>query len=182
MYGIDIVSQRLSRLDKEVIKFSLEISGSKVAVEFGMGSGRLTVILGLIGFDVYAYDLYINESILSIGDAMGLSIHLRSVNISSLKSSEIPENIGIFVAERVLHFLKFYESLRILKVMAGKMEVGGRMFLSFSGINSPLGYKYPDKNKPVEERFCKLDEDVSRTFKIDVPVCLYSPEAHPLGY
>ncbi len=174
MYGIDIVSKRLSKLDKEVIRFALESKG--VAVEFGAGYGNLSLILSLIGYKTYIYDLNPSEKLLKVKDLLNLNLFVFKRDIRDITSNELPKGIRIFVAERILHFLRYEECLRILKIVSGKMEKGGRMFLSFSGLNSPLGEGYEHKDLPIEKRFCEPSSDISKKFSIDVPICLYTLE------
>lgn len=173
MYGIDVVSKRLSFLDKEVIKFALDWKGTKCVVEFGAGSGRLSLILALLGYRVFVYDKVKPVFIEKLKD-LGLKVEFKSQDIGKIKSHNLPEIIGIFVAERVLHFLRFSETKRVLKIVLNRMEKGGRLFVSLSGLNSPLGEGYAHKDLPVEKRFCTPSDKVMEKFKIDVPICLYT--------
>jgi SAM-dependent methyltransferase len=175
MYGIDVSSKRLGYLDREVLKFALDWKGSKFSVEFGAGSGRLSLILALLGYRVYIYDLG-DVELLNLAKTLKLKIFHEKTDIRYIKTSDLPEKISIFVAERVLHYLRFEESRRVLARVIRKMEKGGRLFLSLSGINSPIGKDYEHRDFPVEKRFCLPSREVMEKFKIDVPICLYDIE------
>lgn len=175
MYGIDVSSKRLGYLDREVLKFALDWKGSKFSVEFGAGSGRLSLILALLGYRVYIYDLG-DVELLKLAKALKLKIFHEKTDIRYIKTSDLPERISIFVAERVLHYLRFEESRRVLARVIRRMEKGGRLFLSLSGINSPIGKDYEHRDFPVEKRFCLPSREVMEKFKIDVPICLYDIE------
>ena len=175
MYGIDVSSKRLGYLDREVLKFALDWKGSKFSVEFGAGSGRLSLILALLGYRVYIYDLG-DVELLKVAKALKLKIFHEKTDIRYIKTSDLPERISIFVAERVLHYLRFEESRRVLARVIRRMEKGGRLFLSLSGINSPIGKDYEHRDFPVEKRFCLPSREVMEKFKIDVPICLYDIE------
>lgn len=175
MYGIDVSSKRLGYLDREVLKFALDWKGSKFSVEFGAGSGRLSLILALLGYRVYIYDLG-DVELLNLAKALKLKIFHEKTDIRYIKTSDLPEKISIFVAERVLHYLRFEESRRVLARVIRRMEKGGRLFLSLSGINSPIGKDYEHRDFPVEKRFCLPSRKVMEKFKIDVPICLYDIE------
>jgi SAM-dependent methyltransferase len=175
MYGIDVLSKRLGYLDREVLKFALDWKGSKFSVEFGAGSGRLSLILALLGYRVYMYDLG-DVELLNLAKALKLKIFHEKTDIRYIKTSDLPEKISIFVAERVLHYLRFEESKRVLTRVIRRMEKGGRLFLSLSGINSPIGKDYGHRDFPVEKRFCLPSREVMEKFKIDVPICLYDIE------
>ncbi len=172
MYGIDVVSLRLGRLDKEILRFALDWKGPKFAVEFGAGSARLSIILALMGYRVYIYDVA-EIGFLDFAENLNLKVFYKKTDIRRLKISDLPERISVFVAERVLHFLKFEESRKILSKVIKRMERGGRLFLSLSGINSPIGEGYKGRDLPVEERFFLPSDEVMEKFKIDVPICLY---------
>ncbi len=172
MYGIDVVSLRLGRLDKEILRFALDWKGPKFAVEFGAGSARLSIILALVGYRVYIYDVA-EIGLLDLAENLNLKIFYKKTDIRELKTSDLPERISIFVAERVLHFLKFDESRKVLSKVIRRMEKGGRLFLSLSGINSPIGEGYKGRDLPVEKRFFLPSDEVMEKFKIDVPICLY---------
>jgi SAM-dependent methyltransferase len=175
MYGIDVSSKRFGYLDREVLKFALDWKGSKFSVEFGAGSGRLSLILALLGYRVYIYDLG-NVELLNLAKTLKLKIFHEKTDIRYIKTSDLPEKISIFVAERVLHYLRFEESRRVLARVIRRMEKGGRLFLSLSGINSPIGKDYGHRDFPVEKRFCLPSREVMEKFKIDVPICLYDIE------
>ncbi len=172
MYGIDVVSLRLGRLDKEILRFALDWKGPKFAVEFGAGSARLSIILALMGYRVYIYDVA-EIGFLDFAENLNLKVFYKKTDIRRLKISDLPERISVFVAERVLHFLKFEESRKVLSKVIKRMERGGRLFLSLSGINSPIGEGYKGRDLPVEERFFLPSDEVMEKFKIDVPICLY---------
>jgi SAM-dependent methyltransferase len=175
MYGIDVSSKRFGYLDREVLRFALDWKGSKFSVEFGAGSGRLSLILALLGYRVYIYDLG-DVELLNLAKTLKLKIFHEKTDIKYIKTSDLPEKISIFVAERVLHYLRFEESRRVLARVIRKMEKGGRLFLSLSGINSPIGKDYEHRDFPVEKRFCLPSREVMEKFKIDVPICLYDIE------
>ncbi len=175
MYGIDVSSKRLGYLDREVLKFALDWKGSKFSVEFGAGSGRLSLILALLGYRVYIYD-FGDVELLNLAKALKLKIFHEKTDIRYIKMSDLPEKISIFVAERVLHYLRFEESRRVLARVIRRMEKGGRLFLSLSGINSPIGKDYEHRDFPFEKRFCLPSREVMEKFKINVPICLYDIE------
>jgi SAM-dependent methyltransferase len=175
MYGIDVSSKRLGYLDREVLRFALDWKGSKFSVEFGAGSGRLSLILALLGYRVYIYDLG-DVELLNLAKTLKLKIFHEKTDIRYIKTSDLPEKISIFVAERVLHYLRFEESRRVLARVIRRMEKGGRLFLALSGINSPIGKDYEHRDFPVEKRFCLPSREVMEKFKIDVPICLYDIE------
>ncbi len=179
--GIDVGQRRVSSLGKRVIRFALSGEApSKVCVELGPGRGRLAIVLALLGFRCYLYDsdpslaphyARINACLGEYGD---IKFHLMDVR--DMGYGDLPEGVGLVVAERVLHHVRFREAVRILKVLRNRTLPGGRFFLSFSGLNSPIGEGYPDRDLPVEERWSPLPPDVGRRYDISGEVCLYTEE------
>ncbi len=179
--GIDVGSYRVSSLGKEALRFALSgVSPSKVYVEIGPGKGRLAVIFALLSFRCHLYDSdpSLIEHYRSLTRCFGVEgqLFFNLQDVRTLRYRDLPEGIGVFVAERVLHHLKFSESVRVLKILRNRMLPGGRVFLSLSGLNSPIGKGYPHANLPVEERYSSLSPDVANKFKITGKVCLYTPE------
>ena len=179
--GIDVGAYRVSSLGKEALRFAL--SGeppSKVYVEIGPGKGRLAVIFALLSFRCHLYDSdpSLVEHYRSLTHCFGLEDQLffKLKDVRNIRYGDLPEGIGVVVAERVLHHLRFRESVKVLKILRNRMFPGGRVFLSLSGLNSPIGEGYPHASLPVEKRYAPLPPDVANKFKITGKVCLYTPE------
>ncbi len=179
--GIDVGQRRISALGKEVIRFALSGKApSKVCVELGPGRGRLAPILALMGFRCHLYDsdpslashyAKLNACLKEYG-----TLHFCPKDIRNIGYGDLPEGVGLVVAERVLHHVRFEEAVRVLRVLRNRTLPGGRFFLSFSGLNSPIGEGYPDRERPVDERWSPLPPDVGRRFDMSGEVCLYDVE------
>lgn len=176
--GIDVGAERVSSLGKEVVRFALSgAAPSRLYVEVGAGKGRLAAVMSLLGFRCHLYDhdpslVPHYRRLKGCFGMEGLEFHLKDVR--DLRYRDVPEGIGVVVAERVLHHLKFREAVRVLKLLKNRILPGGRFFLSFSGLNSPIGEGYPYAHLPVEERYGRLRGDVAERFRITGEVCLYA--------
>ena len=200
-HGIDISKTRLDDIDRAVVAFALGYKGKKVAVDLGCGSGRVSIILALIGFDVYLYDIQdLTEYFAGVGEALDISekLHFIRADIQSLivshninndtKAGEegseqvkhvLPPDIVIAISQRTLHHLPYQDTKNILQAVHNKMIVNGKMFLSVSGLESKLaegiggalGYECADS--PVAERFCQVGEVGKSVYSINGNVCLY---------
>ncbi len=172
---------RLDRLGREVLLYALSRKGGrKTYVEFGPGKGRLALAIALLGYDVHLYERKgeLEGHYRKVVDCtdMGLKVRFHIKDITHITYRDLPDGISVFVASRVLHYLRYGDALRVLKVVRAKMERGGRLFMMFSGISSPLSEGYPDVGKPVEMRFSHLSRDVAGRFGIGERVCLYGEE------
>ena len=58
--GIDIISNRITKLEKEAIRFALELPRNSVCLDLGAGSGFLGIILVFLHQQVYFIDQKIN--------------------------------------------------------------------------------------------------------------------------
>ncbi|MCD5381165.1 MAG: hypothetical protein LR008_01155, partial [Candidatus Pacebacteria bacterium] len=73
--------------------------------------------------------------------------------------------------QRAIHYLPYDKALNLLKNL--RKIVTGRLYISVTGIDSAIGDNYQDKEKIVQERFCRLSSDAAGTFNIHEPLCLY---------
>ncbi|NPB03290.1 MAG: class I SAM-dependent methyltransferase [Thermotogae bacterium] len=182
--GVDVGHKRIDRLAREVLGFALNWSVPiRSYVEIGAGKGRLAVIMALLNFRVLLFDkdIALKNHYQRIVKAIGPDISLKFIpkDLRDLSYADVPQGIGIVVASRVLHYLRYREALGVLRILRNRMVKGGRIFVSLSGLHSPLAEGYP--RAPIEERFFLLSEELRRKFSITEPVCLYSlQDAHRL--
>ncbi len=179
-YGIDIAKGRVDALDKEVIDFAMKYKGKKIAIDLGSGQSRLSVILALLGFEVWCYDIKDHSKyfatlgkILEVGD----KIHFKRIDISKLTYDDLPNDISIVISQRVLHHLKYYDTQDLLKKIYKKIsDTNSKLYVSLSGLNSKLSKGYACLSSPIENRFCKVGEIGKDIYSISSNVCLYSKE------
>jgi len=178
-HGIDISQVRLDDLDRKIINFALNWKGRKVAIDFGSGEGRVSIILALIGFEVHLYDTRdLSEHFTQLAKSLKLEdrIHFHQTDISKLNVEDLPEEITILIAQRVLHYLKFEEAKKLIQIASKKMQEDAQLFASVTGLNSQIGESYPDKDKNIEDRFAEVSGDAKDIFSIHNPVCLYEQD------
>jgi hypothetical protein len=178
-YGIDISKGRVDNLDKSVIRYAIDYKGKKVAVDIGSGQSRLSVVLALLGFDVWCYDIEDHSKYFAtLNDIIGVEerIHFNQLDLSTLSYLELPDDIIIAVSQRCLHHLPYLDAKNILTILNKKMAKNGRVYISLSGINSKLSNGYKCANSPVTERFCEVGETGKTIYSIDGNVCLYDKE------
>ncbi len=177
-YGIDIAKGRVDTLDKEVIDFAIKYKGKKVAIDLGSGQSRLSVILALLGFEVWCYDIKDHSKyfatlskVLEVGD----KLHFKKIDISKLTYEDLPTDIIVVISQRVLHHLKYTDTKNLLKKINKKMSNSNvKLYISLSGLNSKLSQGYKCLDSPIENRFCKVGEVGKDIYSISSNVCLYN--------
>ena len=78
----------------------------------------------------------------------------------------------------MVHYLKYNETVKLLKQLKSVLTEDARVFVGVSGLASPLGNGYPDRNKPITQRFSPLslkNQEIRRHLMLK-PVCLYTVE------
>jgi len=178
-YGIDIAKGRVDDLDKDTIRFATSYKGRKVAVDIGSGQSRLSVILALLGFEVWCYDIEDHSKYFAtLEKELDLKgrVHFMQVDISTLSYSDLPSDIVIAVSQRTLHHLPNADAKSMLEKLYSKTIIGGRLYVSLSGLGSKLADDYKCANSPVADRFCEVGEVGKEVYSIGSKVCLYSKE------
>ncbi len=176
-HGVDISSQRMDDLDRKCLQFALEKNSDELAaVDLGCGLGIQGVRIALSGIKTLLIDFLDIES--RIGQCSGLlnlqNIQFLQKDARLLVPQDLPEKIQILYSQRFIHYLKFAEAEALIAMVAGRMETGGRVFLSASGIDTELADGYADRGKAVHDRYAPLSEAMALKHQIHEPVCLYS--------
>jgi hypothetical protein len=176
-HGVDISSQRMDDLDRKCLLFALEQkSDDLAAVDLGCGLGIQGIRLALTGIETLLIDsLDIENRVSQCSDLLNLqNIQFLKKDVRLLLPEDLPEKVQILYSQRFIHYLKFEEADSLIKMMAGRMETGGRVFLSASGIDTELADGYADRGKAVRDRYSPLSEAMALKHQIHEPVCLYS--------
>ncbi len=176
-YGIDISERRLDDLDKQILHFALNYrAGDKVAIDLGCGFGRVSVMLALIGFEVWLFDTRdLDGHFKRVAKDLELEgkLNFFKKDIAKITKNDLQRRAGIVVAQRVLHHLPFASAKQVVEIVTDQLGKEGRVFASFSGLNSEIGKDYQHAQNIIEKRFSKVSADNQEKFKISEEVCLY---------
>ncbi len=176
-HGIQITSQRIGSLEKELIKYSLDIPKSSLVLDLGGGNGFISIILSLIQKQVYYYDLKIDFKLKIFKKLFSSKkLNLIKKDLKKIKYIDFPKNIDIIYSARFFHYLTYKESDDLLKKLSKNLKKDGKIFLTLSGIDSNIGINYKCKDIKIEERSCFLSKSNQSRFKIKEKVTLYKKE------
>lgn len=176
-HGVDISSQRMDDLDRKCLQFALEQNSDDLAaVDLGCGLGIQGIRLALTGIETLLIDtLSIKNRLKQLTDLLELqNIQFLQKDVRLLLPEDLSEKIQILYSQRFIHYLKFDEAEALIKMIAERMETGGRVFLSASGIDMELADGYSDRDKAVHDRYSPLSGNMALKHQIHEPVCLYS--------
>lgn len=177
--GIDIISKRFSTFEKKVLIECLDLKKDEIIYDLGSGQSFFSIVLAFLGKRIFAIDKDFEKgSFLKIQILKKLfrltSLHIQKRDISKMNYKDFQNNISLIYSGRFLHYLKYPDAQKLLKILHKKMKVGGKLYFSVSGIDTDLAKNYEGKNVEIENRFFKISEDLQKRFQIEEKVCLYS--------
>lgn len=182
--NIDLLAQE--HIDKVVFARGV---GNALALDLGCGFGRQSVEFALLGADVAAIDLIDTSLFISRLLSSRMWHEDREINdvgkvqffkarIEKTDPSSFQRAIDAVYSQRSLHYLRYNDSLKMLKKIRSYCSASCQVFVGVSGLDSPLGDGYGDFGAPIQKRFSTLDLHNSeiRKHNIIAPVCLYRPD------
>lgn len=128
------------------------------------------------GFHVDAFDSEPpNAGLVRVNELLGERIRYSTIDAERLSDADVQDSYKIVYANRFLSHLRFDPARRLLRLIASHLCEGARLYLSFSGLDSPLGEGYGDRDKPVEDRYAVVNAALSRENQLAAAMCLYRP-------
>lgn len=173
-HGIDIASQRIDDLDLQCLQYIQELasSGNPRVLDFGAGRCGFSnrVAQEVPAAEVIAVDLSDHRQHAVAG------VTFVQSEITEYLSSQDGTFFDIAYSQRTIHYLPYEAAKESLQTLQKKVQNGGRLYLSASGLYSELSEGYADADKPVTARFSRLSSAMSLTHNICEPVCLYTED------
>lgn len=183
--GADISSARLDSLDFSYLSFAMNRLAENTnkkrklnIVDLGCGLGVPTMSTAFMGASCYFFDIVDLFAYYASYKKINpkLQIKFRKADISKAHMSIYPKKIDVIYSQRTIHYLRFSEAESLVGKMYSRLSVGGRAFISVSGLDSELGDGYEDKRLDVRDRFSLLSGKMSEKHGIQEQVCLYRPD------
>jgi cyclopropane fatty-acyl-phospholipid synthase-like methyltransferase len=180
MRGIDIISKRFSAFEKRALREILDFKKDDLIYELGAGRGNFSLILAFLNKKVISLDLSFEGNfwkLILVKKLFSLkNFQAKKADIAKMNYGDFENNISFIFAGRFLHYLKYDEAERLLKILKKKMQKGGHLYFSISALGTDLARDYNGENIKIEERFFKIKKELRGRFKIKESVCLYSLE------
>lgn len=176
-HGIQITSSRMGKLEKKLIKYTLDLPKSSVGLDLGAGNGYISILLSLMQKNIYFYDLKIDFK-LKIFKKLFASkkLYLKKKNLKEVEYIDFPKNIDFVYSARFLHYLTYDEAENLLRKFSKNMKSGAKIFITVSGLNSDIGINYDCAGKDIKKRNCFLSKSNQSRFEIKEKITLYKKE------
>ena len=184
-YGGAISQQREDRLDESALERACQLLASAsgrapVAYDVGAGYGAMAMKFAAAGCNVVACDIAPMPALRSFAlqTRSILPKHIIERDAREVDWAALPAP-DLLYSQRFLHYLRFNDAIALVRSML-RPEHACYVYLSMSGIRSELGDDYPDR--PLQERFAYLNDEMIKKHGIAQEVCLYDiPDARALA-
>ena len=171
-HGVDIASQRQDALDLSSLEFirqQLSIHQKVQAVDLGGGFGAHSIKMAKLGASVTLIDI---ADIPTVHFPHNLSFIQK--DFIELTNEDIQNNIDVLYSQRAIHYLPYSEAKKLLQWIYSRMKNGGAVFISAAGLKAEYGITYLDRDKPIENRFNYIANDMQQKFNVYQKLVLYS--------
>lgn len=178
--GVDIASQRQDELDLAAVA-AVQARKTPAVVDLGGGFGTQSLRFAAAGASVTMIDLADMASenfarAVAAGQAAEGQLRFVKKDFSAITAADIPDSIDILYSQRAIHYVPYAEAKRILTQMFNAMSKGGEVFISAAGWDTEYGKTYPDRDKPVEERFSMVAPDMQEKHGITHRIVTYAEQ------
>ena len=183
MYGKQVDHKKVDLLGKEALKFVKKKteSGPILALDLACGVAAHTVKMAALGANVIACDIHYHQALMeeycnrrNSSEAGSISFVKNDMQTFCAESEENLYDMVYF--QRAIHYLEYHQAKKLTFHLRRILKPSALLFISASGLHSELGYRYKHKNKPIAQRFIRLNKDMRITHEINSPVCLYSQQ------
>ena len=181
-YGGCVSMYTPDELDKRALEYARELaalnSKQKLYVA-DLGSSPFcpqSIRFADCGLHVDAFDLEPPHPELdNIKSELSGEINYVNKNIKDV-GSDMLHQYSMVYTNRCLFFLPFAEAKAVLSKFIDSSKPGARFFISLMDMNGPIAKDYPDRDKPLEERFAVVKNDYATKVECNMPVCFYYPD------
>ena len=180
--GHDISSKRQDELDFQSVKTIEDRTAAglaTIALDLGGGYGAQAqrfaeagAIVTLIDRGDMARETF-NRAVTE-GRVKPDALNFVQKDFTSLTAADVPDNIDVFYSQRAIHYVPYDEAAKTLSLIFNKMAPGSKAFVSAAGYDTEYGLTYPDRDKPVEQRYSLLTPDMAEKHDIRTKIVTYA--------
>jgi len=183
-HGVDISSQRQDKLDIrscQMIRERVAVGYKMHVVDLGGGFGAHSIRMAEAGALVTMIDLSPEatdnfKKAVEQGMIVFDSVRFVQKDFCDIEDSDLPEKIDMLYSQRAIHYVPYKEALLVLSGLCNRMESDGHVFISAAGFDTEYGKTYPDRDKPVEDRFAFVADDMQKKYGIMHRLVTYKEE------
>ena len=177
-HGSNISEQRIDDLDQACLTFVKERIAQGLpcqAVDIGCGSGAQSKRMADLGASVFMADLTDQQQLAAAYNAKAGRVALRFIqrDIREIMPETWPQTLDCVYTQRMLGALPYRDALQLMTFLKSRAAPDAHFFVSASGYDAEYQNGYPDKDKPVEERWALLDPAIGAKHNVLIPQCLY---------
>jgi ubiquinone/menaquinone biosynthesis C-methylase UbiE len=185
--GVDISSQRQDELDQGAVAAIARRYNDRnqetavTAVDLGGGFGAQALRMAQAGATVTMIDIAdmagdnFNKAV-AAGLVSEGQVRFLQKDFSAIKAEDVPQGFDVLYSQRAIHYLPYKEAEAVLRIMFNRMAAGGEVFISAAGWDTEYGKTYPDRDKPVEERFAFVAQDMQEKHGITHKIVTYKEQ------
>lgn len=177
-HGTNISQQRVDKLDMACLSFiedRLSNGAPLHAIDLGGGAGAQSKRMARLGAHVILIDLSATPAEIeafNLGEKTG-KITLLNKDVRRIPNEDMPSIIDCFYSQRMINYIPYRDALSVLSSFKKKSSATAKFFISSGGIETEYGQTYLERDKPIEQRFGSLSEEMSKRHGINALVCLY---------
>lgn len=183
-HGVDIASQRQDELDAaslDYIRAAVAAGRRVTALDLGGGYGAHSIRMAEAGALVTMVDVedmacsVFASAILEKSVAWG-ALRFIQRDFNCLTDHEIPNDVDVLYSQRAIHYLPYRTAETLLRRIFNRMAKGGMLYISAAGFDTEYGQTYPDRDKPVEDRFNFVAPDMQEKHAIFHKITTYTED------
>jgi SAM-dependent methyltransferase len=176
-FGVDVASNRADDLDKLCVS-DLKSKTAPRVLDLGAGLGGQSVRMAHAGAQVTAVDIHDftdeYEKLRVLNDLTSSQLLFVQSKIQLLSDAVQSNTFTDVLFQRTVHYLRSEEAFKTLELLSEIVE--DRLYVSVTGMDSAIGENYAGISEVIADRFFPLAPELSGTFSITQPVCLYTKD------
>ena len=174
-HGSSISEQRVDELDEACLDFvraAVVRKGKCNAVDVGGYTGAQSKRMAELGADVLLVDLTNQEEQISKFNKGHKRNPIHFVQ-QDVETVDWKSPLDCVYSQRMINYLPYRPGFLLLQRLRKAAAPEAQFFISSGGMKTEYAADYPDRDKPVTDRFSVLSPAMAEKHNIKSKVCLY---------